>query len=693
MSMPFVPAKAPPYNPEQLEMIDHDKGPMLTAAVAGAGKTEAVVARIIALIVKGVPPQRILAATFSRKAATDMNLRLARRLGPRSGARVGTFHSVALEILRAEIPEYAEWEVADGKYRMCLKQAVGWQEMEWKEADVTVLEGFISRCLCDLSLPGDDHTRVLAERLYAKRRRPDSIPSKLVQAYTRAEEIRKEKHLLTFDAMMAEAVLLLRDHEDVRARWASRWDYVITDEGQDSNLCQLELGALLSRDHRNINAVGDPAQTIYSWRGAHPEELVQFDVRWPGARIVKMNRNYRCGRVIIAVANKVLRAMDPKTRLPMEMIAERGVEGSVGVTRYLDFDAEARAIATRIDVERVDGRPLKGYAVLYRTQAQSRALEEAFLGARIPYVIQNGCNFYERSEVSDLLSYLRIASGGGTSEDVTRCLNKPFRFLGKAFLARVEAAAGDFQNMGAGWTSTVRGVTQGPGLQGRQIAAAVGWCDLIDEVGRRLRAWDPDALTNSATNDGSPAGLLELITTRTGYTDWLRREEGDETTENSRVSNVRELVRVATKFRRVSEFLGFVDQTIAAARAAAKANETIDAVTLTTIHSSKGLEWPVVHLIGVNADILPHARAEDPEEERRLFYVAVTRARDELHLSCVQTAVVGGKVRQMSASPFLIEAELTIVEAGDPPGAPDAIDPAALAAGEAEVQAIEGGHT
>lgn len=953
-------------NDEQLAVVDHLYGPLLAAAVAGSGKTEAVVRRMARLVERGVDPRRILAVTFSRKAAREMEERLIRLLGKaavgRNGARVGTFHSVAREILLAELPEYETWTVdSGGKYRLCLKTATGWGEMDWKEADITVLESYVSLCMCDLAVPSSPRAREIAEKIFhARGKKRDAVPEKLVQAYARAEEIRRDRLLLTFDAMLAEAVLLLRDSPGVRERWAAKWDFVIADEGQDSNRAQIDFGSFLGQDHRNYMLVGDPGQChpagtmiltdheevaiehlmdsdapftvkgwnrpsqkmvggrrfqiarryytgamhtlqvaersvqmtsnhkmlarwvdrsikhcvtylmwrkgygyrvgwcqlfarrgpgdmsfhlaqraklekadkvwilkihtnrtdasvyesivsarfgiptapfepvngaqhltaesiraifdgvstdnsdngdralrshnrevehplwpwpsmegdaavayrrstyfpvyacnvepelmavplpdgvnrwepvraneiraveqvpvyslnvdkdhsyaangvvvlncIYSWRGARPERLVNFKDDWPEAQVVQMDRNYRCGDAIIAVANNVLRAMDPSTRLPMEMVACRGVPGLVEGREYMDFDTEAGDIAARIQAERTDGRKLSDYAVLYRTQAQSRALEEAFLAARIPYVLMGGVNFYERAEVADLLAYLRIATQGGTGEAMTRSLHKPFRFLGKAFLQRVEGEVEAVGSAGYGPTDIVRRVVaQGAGLQARQKASALEWCGLVEEVGRRASIWEKNEA--AAKESGMPASLLEFVITRTGYTDWLRKEEGDESPENSRVSNVRELVRVASKFRTTAAFLAFVDETVAAAKAAAKANEKIDAVQCVTLHSSKGLEWPTVFLIGANEKVLPHARAEDLGEERRLFYVGVTRARDRLFVSYVQQAAVGNKVVFMAPSRFITEGGIPLIAEPNPKPeaqAPGELDP------------------
>lgn len=638
------------YNPEQLEVVEHELGPLVVNAVAGSGKTKAVVGRIERLIAKGVPAKRILAVTFSRAAAMEMNERL-QQVAPRSGARVGTFHSLALELLSTELPDFDSWELSEPRSRLILKQVLGWQEMDWKKADVTVCEGYISRCKCDLAGPGTERARDLAAMLYRARRKADSEPDKLLRAYERYEELRKEKRILTFDAMLMEAVLLLRDQINVRTRWQAKYDHVIADEGQDSNLAQVTMAELLSTVHTNYMAVGDEYQRIYSWRGALEGTLLRFSARWPGATVVGLARNYRCGKAIIAVANRTLAALG--SQLPM--IAERSLEGVVTCRVYADFDAEAVRVARDI-LDRSTGwsldpnQPpcrLRDFAVLYRTQAQSRALEEAMLGARIPYTLKAGCNFYERAEVSDLLAYLRIAAGAKEVDHVVRCINRPFRFLGKAFLAKIEEVA---QKTGLTGTAVVRAVVNSFGVQARQEASALSWCGLVEEVAKRIA---------NTRSPAGPASLLELILTQTEYLEWLMREEGDETTENSRVSNVRELIRVAARFQSAQELLAFVDTTIEAARTAARENRSIDAVTLSTLHGSKGLEWRCVHMVGVNEGILPHARSEEPSEERRLFYVGVTRARDELHLSCVRSAVINGKVRAIAPSPFLAEAQLT----------------------------------
>jgi DNA helicase-2/ATP-dependent DNA helicase PcrA len=655
-------------NPEQRSAAEHREGPMLVAAVAGAGKTATIIARIVLLITnKVVEPSRVLAVTFSRKGADEMNERLKAQIG-NSDARVGTFHSLALQIVKAEIPKYEDWKIDDrNRFKYAIKDAIGWKELDWKKADLTFLENYVSQCKLNLIRPWHDGATAMAKDLCAKSPGPHAIPSLMVAAYERAEELRIERQLLTFDDMLFEAVELLRDKDDVRQRWAAKWDYVIQDEAQDQNMGQLLMGELLAQDHRNYMLVGDPAQTIFTWLGARPEKLLGFEERW-GAKVVQMGRNYRSGSVIIETANKVLGAMDPATRLPMDMICERGTEGSLRTVEYSDTDDEGEGIAAQILEMVEDGAEPRDFVCLYRTNAQSRGIEEALIGSRIPYRIIGGTNFYERKEVRDLLAYLRLADGRGDMEDVQRCINSPFRFLGKAFVGKVQDAYVPGETT---VTEAVREACGAARVNYKQKESAASWADMIDRMHLRIEA-AKDETAHSDTRDlGKPAKILEDVARLTQYAQWLIRDEGQETTENNKVSNVRELIRAAGRFPTVGELLDYIDRTISESKKRRKGKEP-NKVTLTSLHRSKGMEWPVVFLAGVNQDVLPHRRAEDYEEERRLFYVGVTRARDTLRISCVRVMAMGTRVMAMSPSMFLDEAELTPENTA--PEAVDALD-------------------
>jgi DNA helicase-2/ATP-dependent DNA helicase PcrA len=393
-------------NPEQASVVLHHLGPLLCAAIAGAGKTTALVRRIAALwLIHSVAPARVLALTFSKKAADEMTFRLVGLLPGEvaTAARVGTFHSLAHQFLREEMgAEFKRWQTDDrDRYRTVVKDCLGYQGMKWDSADLTVVEQFIGRCKANCALPGSEDALKRAEAFYAANPCGQRNPALLCEAYERAEIERRARLLITFDDMLLEMWWRLSEHESVRLRWAARWDFVLQDECQDENRVQREICEMLARDHRNYMVVGDPAQSIYGFRGADPSGILCFAKNWD-AQTVELHRNYRSGSRIIDAANGVLRAMEPGTTLGTMITPERGVEGVVEVHSFDDADSEAEGVATMIRELQADGRAWKDIVCLYRTNAQSRAIEEQCLGARIPYVVIGGTNFYERKEVKDV---------------------------------------------------------------------------------------------------------------------------------------------------------------------------------------------------------------------------------------------------------------------------------------------------
>lgn len=662
-------------NPEQREVVLHDEGPSLVVAVAGAGKTTALVHRIAYLVrERQVPPHEILAVTFSKKAADEMNLRL-RGLGIRD-ARVGTWHSVAWEILRDEMPHTREWEVdSKDRFRTIVKTILGFRGMDWKTADLTTVMSYIGICKARLAEPGSDKSEEIAQEFFDARPCTQRSPELLQQAYWKATEEQMQRRLLTFDDMLVGCWKVLCE-EGIRAGWASRWRYVLQDEAQDENEAQHTIGEMLARDHRNYMVVGDPAQSIYGFRGAMPEKLLAFEKEW-GARVIKMSRNYRSGDGVITHANGVIDSMDEGTHLGVKMIPERGCEARINLEVHDDMDEEGEEVAQALAEMNASGMEWRDMAVLYRTNAQSRGVEEACLTHRIPYVVLGGTNFYNRKEVKDLIAYLRVADGRDDFDAVRRCINAPFRFLGKRFVEKLEEE-GD--RSGDDWVKVVRSLAESSraGLNWKQRTSANEWASLIDSIRASIKKRDEVtdlqvALTNDNPEDSirhhMPAALLERVIKETEYTRYITRDEGAETVENNRVSNIRELVRAAEKFTTVREFLDYVDETIKAAEKAQK-DEDIDRVTLCTLHRSKGLEWDAVFMTGANDKILPHGRAEDIGEERRLFYVGVTRARDYLRLSYVRKAAFGDSVMYLSPSKFLAEAGFEV----DPFDNPDAME-------------------
>lgn len=653
---PAEPADADPtpvwfrnMNPEQAETIAHQDGPLLVDAGAGSGKTRALVHRICRLVKEGVSPNRIMAVTFSAKAAAEMNTRL-RKLGIHADA-VGTWHSFCLRVLREDNTRWAPGE-ANGvivddkdKARYVLKEVLGYKYLDWKDADFGEVRRYIGWCKAHLWLSDSIEAMEYAMELTGGR---SGKATKFVDAYAVFQKMIEERGLLTFDDYLVNVWKHFLD-ENNRASWAAKFDYVLQDEYQDANRAQKVIAQMLAQDHRNYMVVGDVAQSIYGFRGSKPEFIAGFAEEW-NAKIIHMRRNYRSGRAIVALANAVIE--DGQFRGP-DMLAEVDFDGSVKASKHEDFDDEAQGFAQWVVEHKENGGRWSDSTCLFRTTAQSRALEEALLSARVPYVVVGGASFYERKEVKDLLAYLRVAADMDTDGDaVKRSINTPFRYLGARFVERVEAEARTARpTTGSEWSSTVMGVAAGEGIQARQRASASEWCGLIGYLHGRLYP------TDSTMKPAKPAELLNDVIHRTRYIDYLTKEEGEESIESSHAANVRELVRVAERFPTVQELLTYIAENIAASKRQRSDGKKGDVVLLMTIHKSKGLEWPRLWVVGCNDGILPFFRGE-PEEEKRLAYVAVTRAQNELVCSYVNRAATRAGVREMPPAEWLVRAGL-----------------------------------
>lgn len=644
-------------NPEQQQAVLHDEGPLLVASVAGSGKTTCLVRRVAYLtVVRQVPPSRILAASFSRDAARELNKRLVNTIGE-SDARIGTLHSVARQIWLNERPQFTRWKLDDREYyRGHVKHAVGYRGLNLPKADVSKIMLFVTLCKANLLRPENAETMHFAEQ-YTSYNRNFMAPSRLVQVYQFAEMLREESSQYTFDDMMLEGTALLLKDEEIRQKWANNWDYVLIDEGQDLNFCQIATCECLARDHRNFMLIGDPAQTVYGFRGAFPQKLLDFESTW-GAQLVRMHRNYRSGHNIIALANNVLDAMDEKTRLPISMTAEMHHQGDIHCAETENFDTEGQEVGETIAGILENGGERKDVIVVYRTNAQSRAVEEYLIHQRIPYRILGGGSFYERREIKGLLNYLRAAEGRGTPDEIAATLQTPFRFMSTEHLAAIREAIRTFRARYGmarfSYSELAEAVADNHIRHKKQQHAMTGWGRLLHRLESAIHdgyvipaAWEPKS-------PGEPFFLLNHIVETTDYFQWLEDEEGEESTDNNRASNAREFIRSTQRFSTAAELLDYVDETIRAAKDQAR-NKNPNKITLSSIHKAKGLEFKTVFLIGANEKIIPHYKTRDMEEERRLFYVAVTRAKETLIISYVKTACTNRGILDMHPSRFLYE--------------------------------------
>jgi DNA helicase-2/ATP-dependent DNA helicase PcrA len=376
--------------------------------------------------------------------------------------------------------------------------------------------------------------------------------------------------------------------------------------------------------------------------------------------------NYRSGKAIIAAANAIVHHAHIEGLEPTDMVAMREEQGTVRVICAESLDDEANEVANAItkSVDAGDSK-LADHTVLYRTNAQSRGIEEALLNRRVPYIVVGGTSFYDRKEVRDLLAYLRLAAGRGRSEDIKRSINTPFRFLGAKFVERVMDAA-DPKDADQDWVAVVEQVANGERLQGRQRASARELSDMLRtlqdaiEDGRRLADDDGPEPSLEEIEEAKPSKLLEAVVSRTKYIDYLNKEEGSESTENSGAANVREMIRVAERFPTADDLLDYIDDTLRKARQQREDKQSGgERVLLMSVHRSKGLEWPFVYVIGMNEMILPHVKG-DPEEERRIAYVAATRARDVLTLSYVRRIATRAGIKEAVPSRFLRDTGLPL---------------------------------
>ena len=622
-------------NPAQRDAVRHGDGPLLILAGAGSGKTRVLTYRIAALIRdRAVPPQRILAVTFTNKAAGEMRDRVQRLIGPAIARAVwmGTFHAICSRILRRSgaplgvDPRFLIYDTDD--QRQLMREVVRALDVDDRQFPPAGALAEISRAKNELV----DHV-AFARRAETFR---DEVIGKLYAAYQRRLD---ECHALDFDDLLVRTVQLLREHPATLAEYQDRFRHILVDEYQDTNHAQYLLLTLLAQRHRNVCVVGDDDQAIYRWRGADVRNILEFERDYPDARVVKLEQNYRSTRHILDAAAAVIRH-NPH-RHTKALWTENG-EGDP-VTLYEAFDGydEARYVGELIRAHRAAGGPAGEIAILYRTNAQSRQFEEMFLRLGIPYQIVGGLRFYERAEIKDLLAYLRVAYNPADEASLRRVLNVPRRGIGEVTVRRLEAWA---RAEGVTLWEALRAGAAGLGPQLRRaIAEFVG---LVDELSR-YAAEHParDALRHAID--------------ATGYRRMLEAEGTDEA--SARLENLDELaavadeVEVTTGEATLEAFL----QHLALITDVDTLRDRGDRVTLMTLHSAKGLEFPVVVLAGLEEGLFPHVRSlEDEaslEEERRLCYVGLTRAKRRLILTEARQRAAFGTARPSLPSRFLAE--------------------------------------
>lgn len=601
---------------QQREIVEWVEGPLLVSAGPGSGKTRVVVERIGRLLEKHVKPSSILATTFTRKAANEMNERLeAKRIDTKSMS-VQTMHSLCWRIIR-EHKNFRGWKIDDKEtYRLVLKNIIGYKNLNWIGCDITEVENFIASARNNLVAPensgGFMHNRYRDPR-YS-------------EAYMMYSDAMAERKLINFDDMLYYGVRILENDERVLDRMRGQYEFVMVDEFQDSNFAQLTLADLIANPLLNYMAVGDIDQAIYSWRGALPEFMLEFQEKY-NAKLVELSVNYRCSPAIMDAAGRCIE--NNENRFSRELTAHRSNEAVIKFIQATDPDEEALMVKDEIQLLRTDNVSYDGMRVLMRTNSQSRAIEEEFVKSKIPFVVLGSVSFYERKEIKDLLSYLRIMVDPRDALSGERAINRPFRYIGRRQLDSIRDRIGSY---------------------GSYVDAA----ESVLMNGRNERAMQFVQLVRQFdAADDAPADVLRTIVQETDYIHYLMEQEGTDSPETSRALNVGELIASATRFRTIAEFVDHVDMQIKL-RKRNQRKKVDSRVQVMTIHKAKGTEANTIFLIGANEGIIPHVKG-DIEEERRLFYVAVTRAKDHLYVSTI-TGEESGATVQCSPSRFTYEA-------------------------------------
>ncbi len=624
-------------NDEQARAVTHGDGPLLILAGAGSGKTKTLTHRIAYLIGElKVFPSRILAVTFTNKAAKEMRQRLAQLLDEDAENRqfmpwMGTFHSICVRILRmdgASIGLDKRFLIYDTDDQVSLmKQIMKARGLTDKDIKPRAVLSVISNAKNEMRSAEDFSMSARGPR-----------EQKIAELFFAYEKALKEAAALDFDDLLTKTVELLQNSPEIRQKWQRQFEYILIDEYQDTNAVQYALIKLLVNERRNLCVVGDDAQSIYSFRGADYTNILNFECDFPGTTVVKLEQNYRSTGAILDLANSLIQHNIHRTDKNLWTANGDGIDPKLW--QLYSESEEALAIANEIQAQIANGRQYGDVAVLYRTNAQSYAIERALRQSYIPYKIVGGLRFLDRAVVKDVLAYLRLLYQPSDRVSFLRIVNVPKRGIGTVSVAKFldwnDAARRDI-------VSGLLAVEEADNLTARAKRPLLELGKILEELQQEI--------------DGSPAELIEKIIKRTGYGDFIN----DSTPQaEERMENIGVLLAEAKAYVDVPAFL----EEMALMSSADTAAE--QQVTLMTLHAAKGLEFPVVFLAGLEEGILPHARvfdsgnADDIEEERRLCYVGVTRAREELFVSCASSRTQFGQIGYNMPSRFLDEMGLAV---------------------------------
>lgn len=631
-------------NPQQAEAVINTEGPMLIMAGAGSGKTKVLTCRVANLLQKGVRPYRILAITFTNKAAAEMRERVNNMSGPAAkDVWLFTFHAFCARFLRMEIDKlpgyggnFAIYDTADSQN--LIKQILKEMNLDDKRFQPS---GILSRI--------SNAKNALQDAAAFARQAGDFYEQKVADIYSRYEQKLQLNNALDFDDLLMLSIKLLQENKDVREKYQDRFDYLLVDEYQDTNHAQYLLTKFLAAKHRNICVVGDADQSIYGWRGADIQNILDFEKDYPDAKVIKLEQNYRSTQIILDAANAVIE--NNTGRKPKNLWTENKSGADIIYFQAVDERDEARFVIEQLqNLQRTENKKLGDMAILYRTNTQSRIFEEMLIKSGISYNMVGGLKFYERKEIKDIIAYLRVIFNPADSLSLLRIINVPKRGIGDASLAKIQAYAA------ANNVSLFEAVSNAAaidGLSSRFVSKLDDLAGIIFE------------LMNLAS-EAPVEDLIDRVLRDTGYLEELENERTPQA--QSRIDNLHELISVAQEFA-ASEEENNLENFLAHVALVSDIDDTElgeDAITLMTLHSSKGLEFPVVFLVGMEEGLFPHARTlmdeTEIEEERRLCYVGITRAKEKLFLSSTKMRTIYGNTVTYPPSRFLQEIPARLVK-------------------------------
>jgi DNA helicase-2/ATP-dependent DNA helicase PcrA len=639
-------------NPQQREAVTAPDGAVLVLAGPGSGKTRVLTHRIAHLIYdRDVAPYNIIAVTFTNKAAGEMNERVNRLIDSRTrGLRIGTFHALCARLLRTEADgqelgvlgpynrNYLIYDTDDQK--KLVKQAVQDVGVNLKRLNLTEYGA--------LNLISDAKNELVGPKHYPRSAYEDEIIARIYEQY---QALLRASNAMDFDDLIMNTVLFLRENQQAREHYQRQFEHVLVDEFQDTNMAQYALVRLWGLPQGNVFVVGDEDQAIYGFRGADYRNVARFRRDYDGARTILLEQNYRSTQIILDAARAVIDRNPDRT--PKHLFTERSEATKIYNYEAYDEREEAEFIVKEVERLRAGGTPADEIAVMYRTNMQSRALEQAFVDYRVPYRLIGGVAFYGRREVKDLLGYLRLIDSPSDTVSFDRVINTPKRGIGAKSQASFEAWA-DRQNLPYG-EAVVKLAEAGAvdGVSSRAVR-------LISDFGQLITEW------RDMSKAGEYADLLDDILERTEYDAYLASIAKTDDELYERRANVEELRGLLAEqtFESLSDFL-----TNASLSTDLDMTSTQDdRVTLLTLHASKGLEYDVVFLTGLEEDVLPHSRSKDEEggieEERRLLYVGITRARHKLYITRAFRRRIGAYADPRDPSRFLYDLPQSLLEGG-----------------------------